>query len=250
MARIKRLNIGNTDKHFNVNLMKRKDIEDKTMIHRLNEDDIEEQMDYLADKSRRIPLRDGKEYIIFQEKYTNDKMIRKVIAHGGSVSYYTNTIVPYYVLEQLAQHTSSEAIYAIQSEYTDEQIENIELAYMATRVVIDCPVIMPDMSPYDLLFALHDLKTDVDQVQLSFPPLREITDRHKEYYQQIEGLYHVKPKYKYQYFKYIQNSLSLWKMNIWIVADNNRDYQALEKMVNEEKEKRSPKKKKKAGAKK
>lgn len=196
-----------------------------------------------------MPVRDNKEYLIFQEKYTNDKLIRKVIAHGGSISYYTNNIIPYYVLKQLAMHTESEVIFSIQKEYTDEQVENVELSYMATRVIIDCPMILPDMSPYDVLFALHDLKTNVDKIHLSFPPLTALAKRQEEYYEKKGDKYYVKASYKYMFFKYIQNSLSLWKMNIWMISDDDQDYTLLEAMIDKEILKRSPKPKKKAGAK-
>lgn len=223
--------------------MKSQDIEDKIKVHRLNEKVIETEMDILEQKSRHLSLRDTKAYLIYQEKYTNDKLIRKIISHGGGVSYYTSSVVPYYVLKQLANHTESEVVYAVKKEFTDREKENIELSFMATKVIIDCPMILPDMSPYDLLFALHDLKTNVDKVQLSFPPLTEVGERHEEYYEQRNGKYYVKPNYKYMFFKYIQHSLSLWKMNIWIVADSPEDYNKLERIINKEKEKRSPKKK-------
>lgn len=244
MPREKRLNILNTNRHFNINLMRSKDIEDKIKIHRLNEKDIESDMDALQQKSRHISLRDAKEYIIYQEKYTNDRLIRKVISHGGGVTYYTDSVVPYYVLKQLANHTNSEVVYSIKKEFTDREKENIELSFMATKVIIDCPMVIPDMSPYDLLFALHDLKTNVDKVQLSFPPLTEIAERHKEYYEERDGKYHVKPNYKYSFFKYIQHSLSLWKMNIWLVSSDEKDHVELDRIITKARNKRSPKKKK------
>lgn len=232
--------------------MTRDAIADKIKIHRLNEDEIEKDMDKMKEKSKRFPIKDNKEYIIFQEKYTNDRLIRKVIQHGGTVSYYTDSIVPYYVLKQLATHTDSEVIYQIREQFTDNQIENVNLAFMATQVVIDCPVVVPDNSPYDILFSLHDLKTDVDHVQLSFPPLRDIEERHEEYYEKREdGLYHLKPGYQYRYYEYIEKSLSLWAMNIFIITNTEYDHEELSKIIDKVKSKRSPgsKKKKKVGAK-
>lgn len=245
------LNIGNSSRIFNINLMTRESIAKKIKIHRLNEDKIEKEMDLLAKKSKRFPIKDQNEYIIFQEKYTNDKLIRKVIQHGGTVSYYTDSTVPYYVLKQLATHTDSEVIFQIREEFTDAQVENVNLSFMATQVIIDCPVVVPDNSPYDILFSLHDLKTDVDKVQLSFPPLREIAERHEKYYEQRDDeLYHLKPMYQYQYYGHIERSLSLWAMNIFIVANTDYDHKELKKYVDKARSKRSPgSKKKKVGAK-
>lgn len=246
MARAKRLNILNTDRHLNVNLMKREDIENKVKVHRLNEEEIEQEMDELHKKSRRYPIRNNKEYLIYQEKYTNDTLIAKIIQHGGGVSYYTNTILPYQVLTQLSRNLNSEVIYSIRKPFTDKEQENIELSYMGTKVIIDCPVVIPDTNPYDLLFCLEKIKTNVDKVQLSFPPLREteIAERHKEYYEKIGDLYYVKASYKYKYFQHVQTSLSLWKMNIWLVTNTPKEHKELTEIIDKVKEKRSPKKKK------
>lgn len=243
MSRQKRLNILNTDRHFNINLMRASDIEKKVKVNRLNEATIEKEMDELARKSKRYPLRNKTEYIIYQEKYTNDNLIQKVIKHGGGITYYTSTIIPYYVLTQLAMNLNSEVVYSIRKNFTDREQENIELSYMATRVIIDVPVVIPDISPYELLFSLEKLKTDVDKIQLSFPPLRpeEISERHKEYYEQVGDLFYVKAQYKYEYFQYIQTSLSLWKMNIWIVTTTEEEYEAMDKIIQKAVKKRSTK---------
>lgn len=240
-TRVKRLNINNTDRHFNVNLMQKQDIEQKVMVTRINEKEIEENMDLLKARSKRFPVRDTTEYIIFQERYTNDRLIKKVIQHGGGISYYTDTILPYYVLTQLSMNLASEVIYSMRKEFTDKEQENIELSYMATKVIIDLPVIIPDINPYDVLISLERLKTNVDKVQVSYPPLHkdEIADRHREYYQQDGDYFYVKPHYKYDYFKYIQTSLSIWKMNIWLVCDNDKDFEAVDKFVQKEKDRRS-----------
>lgn len=127
-------------------------------------------MDDLEKRSRRIPLRDDKEYIIYQELYT------KRYPHWenciSTVERWLTiqiTIAPYYVIKQLANHLDSEIVYKVRDKFTPEEITNIELAYMATKVIIDVPVVVPDISPYDILFSLHCLKTNVDRVYLSFP---------------------------------------------------------------------------------
>lgn len=241
-SRQKRLNIGNTDRHYNVNLMQRSDIESKTKVTRLNEKEIEENMDILAEKSTRYPLRDGNEYIIYQEKYTNDTLISKMTKHAGQITYYTDTIVPYYIIKQLAGSPESEAVYMARPKFTPKEAENIELCSMATNVVIDVPVVIPDTNPYDLLFALHPLKTHVEKVQLSFPPLEKsmVREEHKKYYREVDGRYHVHPKYQFEYFKHLQNSLSIWKMNLWIVCENDYQYTKVKSYIEKEKNKRYP----------
>ena len=54
--RVKRLNIYNTDRHFNINLMKREDIANKIKVNRLNEKEIEKEMDELSEVSVVTPV--------------------------------------------------------------------------------------------------------------------------------------------------------------------------------------------------
>lgn len=241
MSRLKRLNIGNTDRHYNVNLMQRQEIVDKIKITRLNEKEIEKEMDELAEKSSpRVPERNDKAYILFQESYNNDTLIAKVLNHAGSVSYYTDTVIPYYVLRRLANNLTSEAIYSVKKDYTKEELENIQLSFMACPVVVDCPVVVPDINPYDILFALHPLKTSVDKVQVSFPWLseKEYSDRHKPYYHKVGDHYEATPQTKYRYFKYIQTSLSIWAMNIWLVCDSFTDMIDVQDLIEKERGKK------------
>lgn len=216
--------------------MRKSDIVNKIKVTRLNEEQIEKEMDELARKTRHIPLRDENEYLIYQDKYSNDRITQKIMNHGGRVSYYTTSIVPYYIVKQLSMNLESEVIYLVRKDFTDQEVENIEMSNMATRVILDCPLVVPDMSPYDLLFAVHDLKGNVDQIQISFPSLTEIAPRHEQYYEQYEdGKYYLKSMYKFRYFKYIQNSLSIWKMNIFILADSEEDYESLWKYIEKDK---------------
>lgn len=241
-ARTKRLNIYNTDRYFNINLMKRSDITEKIKVNRLNEKTVEAEMDELASKSpSRFALRDDKAYILYQELYTNDTLIAKVLKHGGSVSYYTDTVVPYYVLKDLAKNLTSEVVYPTKPSYSHKEIENIQQSFMACPVIIDCPVVLPDMSPYDVLFALHPLKTNVDKVQISFPCLQpdEFQARHERYYHKVGNHYELLPKYKYEFFKYVQTSLSIWAMNIWLVCDSDEDYNAVNEYIEKEQAKRT-----------
>lgn len=244
--RLKRLNIYNTDRHFNINLMHRDAITEKIKVTRLNEQDIEKEMDVLSKKSKgnshwKINKKNNKSYILYQEKYTNDTLIQKLLKHAGSVSYYTDTIVPYYVIEQLSKNLTSEVVYPVKYKYENREIENIQLAFSACPVTIDCPVVLPDVSPYDVLFALHPLKTSVDKVQISFPWLseKEFSDRHKRFYHKVGNHYEVTAKYKYEFFKYVQTSLSIWAMNIWIVCDSEEDFNNVNYYVKKEKQKRT-----------
>lgn len=242
-TRSKSLLIGNSDRYYNLQLISSKPLEDKIKITRLNEDEIEKQMDELAAKTRRVPLKDEEAYILYQEKYTNDRLIDKIINHGGRVTYYTDTVVPLYVIKGLSMHTASEVVYSMRKKFTKREIENVMEAFKATEVKIDVPIVIPDMSPYDILFSLHSLKTNVDAIQLTFPPLheKEMGERHNKYYElKDDGYYHMKSLYKFRFFKYIQTSLSTWAMHIHIICFSKEEYDGIDEYVQEDLDKRNP----------
>lgn len=240
--RQKRLTIYNTDRYFNLNLMQRVEFENKIKVTKLNEQAIELEMDNLIMQSDQIAQRDDKAYIIYRESYANDRLIQKLIAHAGSITYYTTTTVPYYIVRGLANNPNSEIVYSSREDFTFDEVDNVMLSYMATSVVIDVPVVIPDINPIDLLFMLHPLKTNVDRVQLSFPRLHkeELAERHKRYYHRVGEYYEVKPKVKYRYFKHLLTSLSIWKMNIYLVCDSVEDYRMVDILRERELNKRNP----------
>lgn len=245
-GRQKRLTIYNTDRYYNVNLLTRQELEDWVKVSSLVEKDIEANMDELEAKASRFILKDNQKYRIFHETYANDRVISKVAKHGGQVDYYTDTIVPYYVLKDLANNTGSQVTYGSRPKFDYDDVDNVALSFMACPVVIDVPVVLPDISPYDILFMLHPLKTNVDHVNLSFPRFAKgvhMGTKYQKYYHLTGDYWEVKPEYKFRYFKYVQDSLSIWAMNIYIVCDSQEDYQAVKRLVLKDKQRRSPGKK-------
>lgn len=243
MAKQKRLNIYNSNRYFNIHLIFREDVGGMIFVNKLNEDELLASMELLHNQSMNgINKRDTNHYIIFNGDDNNDKLIKRLFEHGGTVDFYTETVVPFYVIEHLSKRLNSRAIFYIRKEFTQREIENVQLTFTACPVVIDVPVVLPDTNPYDLLFSLHDLKTNVDRVQIAFPRLKEeeLSERHKQYYYKEGDYYYLKAKHKYAFFKYIQTSLSIWAMNIDIVCENQKDYDTLNTFVNKERKLRSP----------
>jgi len=233
MARRKNLNIHNSDRSFNLKLTTKEEEADFKKVTRLNEKEIEKDMDKLHKESHRYNKRDSSTYMLYKERYGNDTVQDKVFDHGGFIYYYTTDRVPVPVINKLAGVPQSEVIYYCQREYSSEDVKNIHLASMATQLSIDVPIVLPDINPYDYLFALYPLRYHVDKVKLSFPALREdeIQERHKGYYGFYNGAYHLKSKYKYDCFRYLQEPLSTWKMNIWLISDSERDKKMIRDMV-------------------
>jgi hypothetical protein len=233
MARQKVLNIHNTDRMFNLNLTTKQEEGNFVKVTRINEKEIERNMDRLKEKSTRFNRRDKSRYMLYKQRYSNDTVQDKVLDHGGFISYYTTDRVPIPVISKLASVPQSEVIYYCKREHNLEDVKNVQLASMATRVTLDVPIVLPDINPYDYLFSLYPLRYHVDKVKISFPALREdeIQPRHREFYVFYNGMYHLKSKYKYECFQHMQEPLSTWKMNIWLVCDSKRDRKMIEDMV-------------------
>lgn len=233
MARKRSLNIHNSDRIFNLNLTTKQEENNFTKVTRINEKDIERKMDKLNKESVRFNKRDDKAYLLYKERYGNDTLQDKIFNHGGFIHYYTSDKAPIPVINRLASIPQSEIIYFCQKDYTAEQVRNVQLASMATQVAVDVPIVLPDINPYDYLFSLYPLRYHADKIKISFPSLLEdeIQDRHKPFYVFYNGAYHLKSKYKYDCFRFLQEPLSTWKMNIWLVCDSERDLNMVEEFV-------------------
>lgn len=233
MSREKTLNIHNTDRKYNLNLTTREDESDFIKVTRLNEKRIERDMDELRRTSQRYNKRNNKKYMLYKQRYSNDTLQDKVFDHGGFVTYYTTDRVPVPVIAKLAGVPQSEVIYFCKKDHLLEDVQNVQLASMATKVTIDVPIVLPDINPYDYLFSLYPLRYHVDKIKISFPALREdeINERHLTFYELKDGMYYLKPEFKYDCFRYLHEPLSTWKMNIWLVCDSEEDQQQIEEMV-------------------
>lgn len=233
MTRRKVLNIHNTDRVFNLNLTTKQEVNKFTKVTKINERDILSRMERLRQESGRFNKRDNREYLIYKEKYPNNYLNEQIINHANKVYYYTEDRVPLHIVNSLSKTPRSEVIYKCRDTFSLEDVNNVHLTSMATKVTIDVPLVLPDINPYDYLFSLYPLRYNVDKIQLSFPSLKkeEIKKRHKEYYAYYNGAYHLKSKYKYKCFQYIQEPLSTWKMNLWLICDSEKDLHKIEQLV-------------------
>lgn len=140
MTRSGTINIHNTNRQFNLNLTTKQKESDFIKVTRLNEAEIERRMDKLKKQSDRINKRDNKKYLIYKQKYANDTVQKKIIDHGGFIYYYTTDRVPIPIINGLASVPQSEIIYFCKKEHTLEDVQNVQLASMATQVAIDVPI--------------------------------------------------------------------------------------------------------------
>ena len=238
MAKKKTLTIYNSDRYFNIDTKDKEKINKAIKVTKLNEQEVEQNLDKLAKQSRRYKLKDNKAYMLFNEKYNNDRLIEKVCNHGGEVTYYTDSVIPYYVLKDLSSNNNSSVVYRMRESFTDKEIDNVALSFMGTKVIIDISVVLPNVNPYEVIRNLYPLKTNVDEVHLTYPRLKEITKEQAKFYQWDGEAYELKPYYKVDFAERIRVSLSVWKMYIFILTDT-KDHKSVVKEINKIKKKKN-----------
>lgn len=237
IAKNKTLTIYNSDRYFNIHTKDKDKINEAIKVTHGNEEEIEKNMDELISKSRRYIMRDEKHYMLFNEKYNNDRLIEKVCKHGGKVTYYTDSVLPYYVLKDLSSHPDSEVVYRMRNGFTAKEVDNIALSFMGTKVIIDISVVFPYVNPYDIIRSLHDIKTNVDEVHLSFPRILGVDEKQEKFYFFDGEAYDLKPEYKVDFADKIRVSLSVWKMYIYILT-SSRDFEDVDNVITKLKQQR------------
>lgn len=239
MGKNKTLTIGNTDRYFNLHVEPRETIDNYVKVTRVNENRIEREMNKLERESTRYSLKDNVKYILYNEKYNNDRLINKLFEHGHEIRFYTNSTVPYYIVKGLAKHDNSSVVYRLHSELSKKEIENVALSFMATTVIIDVPVVIPHTNPYKVLDSLSYLKTNVDQVHVSFPRLNSITKKQEPYYEFDGEKYRVKPTEQVKYVEYLRPSLSIWRMYLYMITSTPQEHELVTELVEKIRSKRN-----------
>lgn len=227
MRKISNLNINNTYRSRNLNTMVSQDV--KRLITRVSSKnepqvlkDIKQERyarHYLIDESQK-PLQKGTIEKIFQTKQP--------------VSYYTRTTVPYELLLRLANIKNSSVVYQIHSEFTKEQIKNVQTASMLCKTVVSCPLLYPDGKAKDILFSLWELRYILDRVVLTFPKLKtKQLENRKEYYHYNKNIkrYELFSKYKLQYYRNLHEVLARWRIQLWLVLEDAAEVEYFETKV-------------------
>lgn len=238
-GRRKGLNIYNTDKYYNLNLILRSDVNNMQEVNVLTKPNIDKHI--LETSPAELAMEDTK--YIYSKGATYDgglldeDYVITMIKKGMQVFYYApvGQLVPEPVLDALSEGRGG-VIYrqAGLAQQTPEYLNNVAKAHEATHVAIDCLIILPDVRPYDMMTALSNLKTNVDNVQFVFDPLHdnEIRPLEKPFYyvSLADNLWHCYSKHKFNFFKELKNPLSGWGMLIDLIADNSEDLSNLKEL--------------------
>ena len=242
-GRQKHLTIYNTDKYYNLVLSPASEVRDRVPVNMLTKADIDT---YMATTSPADILMDNKKFVYDQGSLLDDNYVITMIRKGMDVNYHTRDhrkghagLVPDDVLSAYALSNQGAVVFGMEADPHRDYITNVEKAHEATRVIIDCPVVLPDVEANKVVFALAPLSTNVDEVQVDVMPLHdtEMVDFRKAYYYYsiADDLYVPYPKSKFDWFKYIKNPLSGWGMVINMFYWDDADKTAIEDLVKKDK---------------
>ena len=242
-GRQKHLTIYNTDKYYNLKLAPASTVEDHIAVNMLSKSDIDA---YIASASPIDIINDDKRFIYDQGSLLDDEYVITMIKKGMNVDYRARDprkghagIVPDDVLDAYARSNRGSVVFGMEAEPHRDYITGVEKAHEATRVVIDCPVVLPDVEPTKVIMALAPLSTNVDEVQVDVVPLHEneMADFRKTFYywDLSTNLYMPYAQSKFDWFKKIKNPLSGWGMLIKMFYRTDADKQAMEALVKKDK---------------
>ena len=237
-GRKKTLNINNTDNYYNLTL---ESVEEQS--HR---------MVILPDDAKKIHtalgvLRNSEEWLNVEKRPTFiyiprsipdifESGIVDIMEMGVDVTYLTRFPVSDKVLDTFAKLDLGKIVYQLGQYPSKPLITNVIKAYEATRVSIDMPVILPNITPYDVIKAMSPFGTSVDNLEIDFPPLheKEITPFNKSYYYMgltKNPLWHCYPKSQFDFIKSLQRSMSAWGIHIVLTYHSEGEKKSIEELV-------------------
>ncbi|BCK59828.1 hypothetical protein [Staphylococcus phage vB_SauH_DELF3] len=107
-------------------------------------------MDIVTNKFTRDQRRDNRHHRLFNEKFNNEELIVKINHHGGQVTYYRNSVVPFYVLFNLSAHRTAHVVYRMSNQLNNIKMDKRKKSFMGTNVIGGIPVTRLQLNPYDL----------------------------------------------------------------------------------------------------
>ena len=116
--------------------------------------------------------------------------------------------------------------------YAKPLVSEVEKAHECTKVIFEVPLVVPDMSAHNVVVAFDPYKTNIDEVQIDLPPLKQfeidggnadVADIRKRFYvNKLDGLWYPATKTKYNLYKSLQREFSDWGTDMNTIAEGKR----------------------------
>lgn len=225
-ARTKRLLINNADRYYNLNLIHEKELNDLVKVNPSTINQVKHQLQELKTSiSKDDPLglhkHNTDNYLVFDFHDKRNAIIDDIIRYGDFLYFYTNQTMPKELIAKFATANHREIIFDYDSLLDNQEyIDNVNLCHMAcsTSLYID---FNPLNNPYDILFKLYDFRYNIDRLYFHYKELDDVPLNKRKYFNNYNGKYILKAKYKFLIYKAIKVSISIWSMNLYIITGND-----------------------------
>lgn len=229
MRRLANLNIGNTFRSANLNIMIKKDYVE-----------VGNDFGYPIDKIKQGKIPD-KNYEIKYDWHGNDTLNHALIKANYPVRFITDSVVPFPILLELGETSESYPAYYLKPHYTDKEIENIKLAAIAAKdqTIITTTVCVHQQSPWDLMFDISDLRYLVKSLEINFKALstseyNQLTQKDQNMYEKTNEGYFPTNTVLTNFYRITHEPLARWRIKDFLVVNNEQQRLDLVKSCNRE----------------
>lgn len=218
--RKKRLNVLNTQRIFNLNLIENNDY--VLVVDYLNYESVWNTLKaHIDSQDDIIPDRNGISYEIRYTDGIDYGFIMDVLNYGASIDMRTSDTIPEPIIDLMARNSKfSHATYDFKPKYSTEEVNNIQQA--SSAVDVDIAMTADDNTRgYDIMISMSDVVFSVDSLIIDYTG---------------ESL--VK---EYELFNEIRDALSGWKIGIVfkVGSEEEKNYMNSRKDVDEKLKKSS-----------
>lgn len=260
--RVKHLTIGNTDKYKNYHTITNQEIEAMVPVNFRNVISVLKDVTKKFNKGI-IPTETYRYDMTMTSDVIAEKDVIKIIEMGVPFIYHvaipdssdrsqadnnkfkiTGSLgVTDNIMDALARSSAETAIMYTYSAYAKPLVSEVEKAHECTKVIFEVPLVVPDMSAHNVVVAFDPYKTNIDEVQIDLPPLKQfeidggnadVADIRKRFYiNKLDGLWYPATKTKYNLYKSLQREFSDWGTYVTMVCQDEKEREALDKLVAE-----------------
>ena len=246
MPRRKQLLIGNADKFYNLSLVSNQSLLEYVEVTDKNVDKINYNLDKLRiESSKTDPLGlhtvNDVNYLVYSFANVSKETLTNMVHYGKSIVYVADNVVPKDVIDVLsiAKHRKIK--------FTDNSLldyeymkDNVRDAHTACTTEVNIEI-NPFGNPDEILFKLYPYRYNLDYVNLTFMKFSELDNAESGKFYQLNNQWELKARYKFDIYKKLKTSLSIWKMNIRLITGDDI-YQLRDMVLKDQKKLKNPKK--------
>lgn len=224
-----KLTVGNTFRHYNLNVKDYLDemsLEGCELITAENKESIIRNIRELKGRQGPLPQISPNVYALEYTELWKDDEIVDLCDYSLGVKIRTKREIPLSIINSLARTLDSEVIYIIE-DMQPNLCENIQKCFEATITSVMLEMDIFDRGPLELLFKMYPLRTHLDNILLVTPNPAKVPGKYIKTDYEVPF---VDPRLTFKYFKYIQTSLSIWKMNIIILTSTPVERKTLQEL--------------------